>query len=107
MKVGVGDKSGFAVMDLRILAFYKICSISAISSASSSVTYLYFFVLVKLLDADLLLWSLRIAKSLKTLSSLQSAFRVLFIQSRYVWFSRLDRVWKEAFWSRTLQAETS
>ena len=55
MKVGVGDKSGFAVMDLRILAFYKICSISAISSASSSVTYLYFFVLVKLLDADILL----------------------------------------------------
>ena len=107
MKVEVGDKSGFVVMDLRILAFYKISSTSAISSASSSVTYLYFFVLVKLLDADLLLWFLRIEKSLKTLSSLQSAFRVLFIQSRYVWLSRLDRVWKEAFWSRTVQAETS
>ena len=107
MKVEVGDKSGFVVMDLRILAFYKISSTSAISSASSSVTYLYFFVLVKLLDADLLLWFLRIEKSLKTLSSLQSAFRVLFIQSRYVWLSRLDRVWKEAFWSRAVQAETS
>lgn len=107
MKVEVGDKSGFVVMDLRILAFYKISSTSAISSASSSMTYLYFFVLVKLLDADLLLWFLRIEKSLKTLSSLQSAFRVLFIQSRYVWLSRLDRVWKEAFWSRAVQAETS
>ena len=55
MKVEVGDKFGFVVMDLRILAFYKISSTRAISSASSSVTYLYFFVLVKLLDADLLL----------------------------------------------------
>ena len=107
MKVEVGDKSGFVVMDLRILAFYKISSTRAISSASFSVTYLYFFVLVKLLDADLLLWFLRIEKSLKTLSSLQSAFRVLFIQSRYVWLSRLDRVWKEAFWSRAVQAKTS
>lgn len=74
MNFGVGDKSGFVAMDFRILAFYKISSISAISSAISSVTYLYFFVLVKLLDADLLLWSLRIEKSLKTLSSPQSAF---------------------------------
>lgn len=55
MKVGFGDKSGFVAMDLRILAFYKISSISAISSASSSATYLYFFVLVKLLDAELTL----------------------------------------------------
>lgn len=55
MKVEVGDKSGFVIMDLRILAFYKISSTRAISSTSSSVTYLYFFVLVKLLDADLLL----------------------------------------------------
>lgn len=52
MKVGVFCSS-FVDMDLRILAFYKISSISAISSASSSVTYLYFFVLVKLLDAEL------------------------------------------------------
>ena len=55
MNFGVGDKSGFVAMGFRILPFYKISSISAISSAISSVTYLYFFVLVKLLDADLLL----------------------------------------------------
>lgn len=64
MNFGVGDKSGFVAMDFRILAFYKISSISAMSSAIST----------KLLDADFLLWSLRIEKSLKTLSSPQSAF---------------------------------
>ena len=64
MNFGVGDKSGFVAMGFRILAFYKISSISAMSSAIST----------KLLDADFLLWSLRIEKSLKTLSSPQSAF---------------------------------
>lgn len=85
MNFGVGDKSGFVAMGFRILAFYKISSISAMSSAIST----------KLLDADFLLWSLRIEKSLKRLSSPQSAFWVLLIQSRYVWSCCLDLVWKE------------
>ena len=45
MNFGVGDKSGFVAMGFRILAFYKISSISAMSSAIST----------KLLDADFLL----------------------------------------------------
>lgn len=58
---------------------------------------------------SLSLWSVRIEKTLQSnQSSVQSTFWVLLIQLKHMLSSCLDRLWKEeAFWSRTVHAETS
>lgn len=117
VNIGVGEKSVFSsfffTMDLRILAFYKISSITAMSSANYSVTYfwatftflLWWYCLMQTFSEPV------ISKNRKdppTLSSVQSTFWVLLIQLQHMLSSCLDRLWKEeAFWSRTVHAETS
>lgn len=117
VNIGVGDKSVFSSFFFLLWISEFLHFIRSLPSLRChlQITVTYFWA-----TFTFLLWwyclmqtfsEPVISKNRKdppTLSSVQSMFWVLLIQLHHVLSSCLDRLWKEeAFWSRTVHAQTS